>query len=302
MRNGQRVQLKRGNFATKYYMAQITRSRRAGQRCVYQIRFADGDRETNVQAVRLRPVTFRTYRVCQRVQGNYRGRGRWYSARVTKSLGSGRYMVQYDDGDKESLDANKLRPVSGSDSYRLVRFRLGQRIMGNYRGNGRWFAGQITRVNSQCSYNIRYNDGDTDTDMHPIFIRAAGGTTRCTIRTGSAVTGNWRGLGRWYPGRVTGCSSSTGYTIAYNDGSRESGVQAARVRKTRTVRCTRTTFRVGQRVQGNWRGRGRWYHGIVRAASNCKYSIQYCDNDRETNVAQTNVRAPQGSRPSNCRV
>merc|ERR1712072_1684027 len=178
--------------------------------------------------------------------------------------------VQYDDGDKESLDANKLRPVRGSDSYRLVRYRRGQRIMGNYRGNGSWFAGQITRVNSQCSYNIRYNDGDTDNDMHPIFIRAAGGTTRCTI--------------------------------AYNDGSRESGVQAARVRKTRTVRCTRTTFRVGQRIQGNYRGAGRWYHGIIRAARNCKYSIQYCDNDRETNVAQTNVRAPRGRRPSNCRV
>jgi hypothetical protein len=117
-----------------------------------------------------------------------------------------------------------------------------------------------------------------------------------------ASAGGADAVGRWYPGRVTGCSSTTGYSIAYQDGSRETGVQPARVRATRVVRCTRTTFRVGQRVQGNYRGGGRWYHGIVRAARNCKYSIQYCDNDRETNVAQTNVRDPQGRRPSNCRV
>jgi hypothetical protein len=210
-------------------------------------------------------------------------------------------MVQYDDGDKETLDASKIKPLTTRDTYRLVRFRQGQQIMGNYRGNGRWFAGVITRVDSQCSYNIRYADGDTDTNMHPIFIRPKV-TIRCTVRTGAAVTGNWRGLGRWYAGRVTGCSTTTGYSIAYADGSRETGVPPARVRATRVVRCTRTTFRVGQRIQGNYRGAGRWYHGIVRAARNCKYSIQYCDNDRETNVAQTNVRAPRGRRPSNCRV
>jgi len=254
---------------------------------VYTLRFADGDVERNVVATRLRSVTYRRYTVCQRVQGNFGGRGRWYSGRVTKVLGNDRYMVQYDDGDKETLDSGKIKPLTG-DRYRVVQYRVGQRIMGNYRGDGRWFAGVITAKNSRCSYNIRYSDGDTDTNMHPIFIRAASTTTRCTIRTGASVTGNWRGLGRWYPGRVTGCSSRTGYSIAYSDGSRETGVQANRVRAAR--RCSRNRYRVGQTVNANWRSRGRYYRGVITAARNCVYSIRYADGDRETGVQEASIR------------
>lgn len=55
MKNKSRVQLKRNVFATKLYVAQITGSRRANNRCIYSIRFPDGDKETNVQAVASNP-------------------------------------------------------------------------------------------------------------------------------------------------------------------------------------------------------------------------------------------------------
>merc|ERR1711881_416903 len=133
----------------------------------------------------------RTYTVCQRVKGNFQGRGRWYSGRITRvcrtnyaaacgarSASADKYMVQYDDGDKEVLPSARIQTLAG-DTYNVVTYRANQRVMGNYRGDGRWYAGVITAVNSRCSYNIRYSDGDTDTDMHPIFIRAATATTRC---------------------------------------------------------------------------------------------------------------------------
>merc|ERR1711881_403971 len=112
-RNGQSVLLRRGQFATRIYTASVTSSRRVANKCVYVLRFADGDVETNVAAIRLRKNNARSYTVCQRFQGNYRGRGRWYSARVTSVVGGGRYKVQYDDGDQEILNAAQLKAVAG---------------------------------------------------------------------------------------------------------------------------------------------------------------------------------------------
>jgi len=247
----------------------------------------------------------RTYTVCQRVKGNFQGRGRWYSGRITRvcrtnyaaacgarSASADKYMVQYDDGDKEVLPSARIQTLAG-DTYNVVTYRANQRVMGNYRGDGRWYAGVITAVNSRCSYNIRYSDGDTDTDMHPIFIRAATATTRCTLAVGTAVQGNWRGLGRWYPGRISACSAATGYSIAYDDNSRESGVVASRVRAVATAAptaCASNRYRVGQSVTANWRSRGRYYPGRITAAASCRYSITYSDGDRESNVPEANIR------------
>jgi hypothetical protein len=290
-----RTTLKRSQFAQKYYTARVVSSRRLTTgTCVYELRFADGDIERNVDQTRLRAPTYRKYAVCARVKGNFQGRGRWYSGRVTKVLANDRYMVQYDDGDKETLDSAKIQPVTTADTYTVVTYQANQAVMGNYRGDGRWYAGRIIAVNSRCSYNIRYGDGDTDTDMHPIFIRAAATPTRCTLAVGASVTGNWRGLGRWYPGRVTACASATGYSIAYADGSRETGVVTARIRAavaaTTAPACARNRYRVGQTITANWRGRGRYYAGRVTAAARCKYSITYSDGDTETNVTEANIR------------
>merc|ERR1711881_400249 len=118
-----------------------------------------------------------------------------------------RFNVGYDDGDKESnvLPTN-IRRMQGA---RVSTFRRGQAIEANYRGRGRWYAGSITAVNSPCSYNVRYNDGDSENNVDPLKIRAAARRT-CTqgagprrgqaCSRGMRMQGNWRGYGRWYPG------------------------------------------------------------------------------------------------------
>jgi len=202
-------------------------------------------------------------------------------------------MIQYDDGDKERVGPGRLRPLAGGTGT-IATYRVGQQVTGNYRGDGRWYPGRITRRNSRCSYNIRYNDGDTDNDMHPIFIRSAAVRTSCTIRTGTNIVGNWRSMGRWYRGRVTGCSAASGYAVLYADNSRETGVPAARVRALPSSACR---YRVGQNLQGNWLSRGRYYRGRITAAAAgrggnaCRYTVAYTDGSRESNVVQFNLRA-----------
>merc|ERR1712096_67833 len=104
LRAGTRISRKRNPQAIRYYTATVVSCRvLTNGRSMYVLNYADGDRETNVPGATVRTqAATPTLAVCARVQGNYRGRGRWYPGRITRAS-NGRYMVQYDDGDKETL-------------------------------------------------------------------------------------------------------------------------------------------------------------------------------------------------------
>lgn len=270
--------------------------------CSYTIVYSDGDRETNVLESRLRPVTCLGFGQCDRVQVNYRGRGRWYAARISshRVRGSGctqRYGVKYDDGDTETnvLPTNVRRMTAS----RSGTFRANQAIEANYRGRGRWYAGRIAQVVSPCCYNVRYGDGDTEACVDPLKLRTVAVRT-CTdsgrrpCRAGFRMQGNWRGYGRYYPGTVTACTNGA-FSLTYDDGSRETGVLGTRIRNCAAATCNRATLtlRVNQGVTANFQGRGRFYQGVVSAISTatCTYTITFCDGDREVSVPVARVRA-----------
>lgn len=280
---------------------------RTGNVCKYSIRYNDGDTERNVPGSRLRAQVCIGFNLCDRVQINYQGRGRWYAGRITSRRVQGkghclqRFNVGYDDGDKESnvLPTN-IRRMQGA---RVSTFRRGQAIEANYRGRGRWYAGTIATVNSPCSYNVRYNDGDSENNVDPLKIRAQARRS-CTdrnrrpCRAGFRVQGNWRGYGRYYPGTVTACTNGL-FTISYDDGSREQSVLGSRLQSCQQARCNRRalTLRKGQTIQANYKGQGRWYSGVIQAVNTntCTYTVVYCDGDRETSVPTNRARASRAA-------
>jgi len=173
----------------------------------------------------------------------------------------------------------------------------------NWEGRGRWYNARVTGVSRSgrsCTYNVHYDDGDSERNVAVSRIRAR----RCSARNYSVcdrVSVNYRGRGRYYAGRVTarsgrGCGAS--YSINYDDGDTETGVSAARIRALR--RSQSGSFRRNQAVMGNWRGRGRWYAGVVtRVRSACCYTVRYSDGDSENCVDPRNLRRARGGQ---CRV
>ncbi len=81
--------------------------------------------------------------------------------------------IDYDDGEKEVGVSERLvrsgggggggsprRDDSRSDN---PKFEEGDKIEGLYRGRGsKWYSGTITRVNRDGTYDIRYDDGDSE--------------------------------------------------------------------------------------------------------------------------------------------
>jgi len=172
-------------------------------------------------------------------------------------------------------------------------FRRGQQVTGNWRGRGRWYAATVTAVRSACCYSVRYADGDTGACVDPRNLRAArGGSCRVANRACSAgysVSANWRGYGRYYAGRVTSCVSGM-YTVTYADGDRESNIPANRLRN--CSNCPNATYRVGQRVYGNYRGQNYWYPGRVTGGSRAAgYTVRLDDGDTMRSTTTCHLRA-----------
>ena len=53
------------------------------------------------------------------VEGNYRGRGRWYPGKIYRVNRDGSYDIDYDDGEKESgVKKELIRAVGGVSKYK----------------------------------------------------------------------------------------------------------------------------------------------------------------------------------------
>lgn len=85
------------------------------------------------------------------VLGNYEGGSYWFPG-VISSVDGDRIVVQYDDGETETLSPNQVRP------YDWV---IGARVECNWQGGGKWYAGEITSLGG-ARLAIKYEDGETE--------------------------------------------------------------------------------------------------------------------------------------------
>jgi len=85
------------------------------------------------------------------VLANYRGAGYWFPG-IIQTVGNGRATVLYDDGDRETLSLDSIRPYN---------WMIGSRVECNFRGQGNWYAGTITSL-AGGSLGIAYDDGDRE--------------------------------------------------------------------------------------------------------------------------------------------
>lgn len=103
--------------------------------------------------------------------------------------------------------------------------------------------------------------------------------------TGDRVLGRWGRQGRyWYPGTVTGREGER-YLVRFGDGD------VARLEASEMVP---ETLGVGDRIFGNWKGRGIYYPGMIAERSGREVLIHYDDGDVErTTLSFVRVQMPE---------
>lgn len=86
------------------------------------------------------------------VLGNYQGAGYWYPG-IAEKVGGGKVTIRYDDGDRETVTAKKVRPYD---------WMIGMKVECNYKNAGEWYSGKIASLAGE-KIGIAYDDGDKET-------------------------------------------------------------------------------------------------------------------------------------------
>ena len=86
------------------------------------------------------------------VLAQYKGGNYWYPG-VIQAVVGGNITVAYDDGDRETLSVNAVRPYN---------WAIGGRVECNFKGAGKWYPGKIASLGGE-TIGINYDDGDRET-------------------------------------------------------------------------------------------------------------------------------------------
>ncbi|CAN0512985.1 unnamed protein product, partial [Discosporangium mesarthrocarpum] len=111
-----------------------------------------------------------------------------------------------------------------------------------YRGRGKYYKGKISRVNSDGTFDINYDDGERERGLaveHVKSLESRGrsredGDARKENEglwlEGDRIEANYHGKGRYFKGRIVRMNLDGTFNIEYDDGDKENGVAGDMVR------------------------------------------------------------------------
>ena len=176
------------------------------------------------------------FKIGDKVEVKYKGKGtKWYKGKIIdKGSISGKYVIEYDDGDieKDVLPEN-IRTIEEKPHA----FKIGDRVEGKNLSNGRWYPGIITKVDySSKYYTIDYDDGKYETMVSERLIRLVDDIYKEQIypdniyKVGDKVQARFGRRNGWYPGIISRASDNNLYSIDYDDGEYETFVSEEFIR------------------------------------------------------------------------
>ena len=83
----------------------------------------------------------------------------------------------------------------------------------------KWFSGKISRVNRDSTYDVRYDDGDSEAGALKVNVRRHpdAAPAKVALREGMKVEARFRGKERFYPGVIRRENRDGTFDIDYND-------------------------------------------------------------------------------------
>ncbi|CAM9694653.1 unnamed protein product, partial [Pylaiella littoralis] len=258
-----------------------------------------------------------------KVDALYRGGKRSYPGTIMIVNGDGTCDIAYDDGEREdSVKRSLITPTATPrGSPRLARqgssdsadggahrqMAKGDRVEARYRGKGtKFYKGKISRVNSDDTFDIAYDDGEREIGIAAEHVRSleprsrpgddrGGGDKPATLMEGDKVEARYKGRSRYYPGRIARVHRDGTCDIDYDDGEKERMVEPALVRAVGDGQAERVgsdRLEEGMKVEARYKGRSRYYPGrIARVHRDGTCDIDYDDGEKERMVEPALVRA-----------
>ena len=162
------------------------------------------------------------------------------------------------------MEEKLIRPLGrakgGEPSPRkLSRFEEGGRVEADYRGKGKYYPGKISRDRGDGTYDVDYDDGEKETSVEEKLIRprsisptkAAAAASR--IKEGDKVDADYRGKGKYYPGKISRDRGDGTYDVDYDDGEKETSVEEKLIRAAGT---NPAKVELGDEVEADYKRKG----------------------------------------------
>jgi Ca2+-binding EF-hand superfamily protein len=252
-------------------------------------------------------------------------------AEIVRKHPEGTYDVRYRTGtiEKDVAAVRIALPLEVSSSQGeskeaepSVQYRMGQKVEAKWKKGAKFYPGRIMSVNANGSLDIKYDDGEEEKGVLPIYVKPLDTSPRASTasttypdsdaegdpryRVGEYVEARQGGNIRWVIATVVSFDRSEGtYHLRYSDGQEERRVKYKLIRRS-TAGASReegTARRLneseagkpklsdGDKVEGNYRGRGKWYPGkISRDRGDGTYDVDYDDGEKETRVDKDLIR------------
>ena len=189
---------------------------------------------------------------------------KWLSSGVTPKLGD--YIIlSVEDETQPQQACEKVDAVapaamdkekSDVQEEPKVGFVVGAKVLVNYRKSGNFFPGKLAKENENGTFDIAYDDGDSEKqvkrnmiqplglDGQPLpldqekeqsspekeKVRGADSASPAALAVGCRVEVRFRGKGNWYKGRLVAEDGHGTFSVAYDDGDSEDNVVPANVK------------------------------------------------------------------------
>ncbi|KAG5192664.1 hypothetical protein JKP88DRAFT_173091 [Tribonema minus] len=282
--------------------------------------------------------------VGDKVEGNYKGRGKWFAGTVAALHRDGTYDIDYADGDREtSMEAARLRLLQRGAAAAAPRraaeaeaernrrpvapgFARGDAVETRYRGRGEYLSGRIARVNRDDTVDVDYDDGRSEFGVAAELVRAASsdddrrGAGRGAaaaapppLREGDKVEARFKGRARYFSGKIRRVNRDGTYDVDYDDGEKELSVAADLIKSLEPpprraasphradslddnggarAAAAAAALREGDKVEARYKGRARYFSGKIRCVNrDGTYDVDYDDGEKELSVAADLIRS-----------
>merc|ERR550514_2098560 len=255
----------------KMFGGTIKRDNRDG---TYDISYDDGDREMGVREADIEAQDgggggggAGTLKAGDKVEANFKGKGRYYPGIIGRDRGDGSYDIDYDDGEREMrVPEDLIKPLRG-------KLGEGDKVEARYKGKSRYYPGRISRDRRDGTYDIDYDDGEKEIRVSEDLIRSleSGGggrdsspSRRTRLEEGMKVKANYKGKGKMFGGTIKRDNRDGTYDISYDDGDREMGVREADI-EAQDGGGGRANPRLdeGMKVKANYKGKGKMFGGTI---------------------------------------
>lgn len=255
------------------------------------------------------------YVVGQPVEARFRGGKKWFAGKITAVNTDGSYDVRYLDGDSErGLDASMLRVPASEDgpltnTVTLTRgmstYELGDAIEVRFPFAIEYLPGRVIAVNRDGTYDVRFEDGNKDSHVHPKYIKRRKGTPKVPapprpeprFTVAQAVEARVAGSSEWRPAQITGVDNGM-YAVKYQDDGPSSSMSVllaqSLLRLPSAARELRKqAFAVGDTVEAMHALGETYYVAKVVGVhgQGAYYDVRYTDGDLEAGVSVEFLRA-----------